>query len=95
VGLDDGGGGGGGESGAGHSPHVGDALADVLEVGALGDLLDDLVEALVREAPIAPCRAEVQDVDRDVLGFQWDLSLVASPIFAWYSGTCNGVCNGA
>ena len=65
---DGGGGGGGGESGAGHSPHVGDALADVLEVGALGDLLDDLVEALVREAPIAPCRAEVQDVDRDVLG---------------------------
>ena len=65
---DGGGGGGGGESGAGHSPHVGDALADVLEVGALGDLLDDLVEALVREAPIATCRAEVQDVDRDVLG---------------------------
>ena len=54
--------------GAWCSPDIRNALADVLEVGALGDLLDDLVEALVREAPIAPCRAEVQDVDRDVLG---------------------------
>jgi hypothetical protein len=50
-----------------NSPYVCHSLADVFEIGALGDLLDDLVVALVAVTPVSPSWAESQHVDGEVL----------------------------
>ena len=50
-----------------NSPYVRHSLADVFEIGALGDLLDDLVVALVAVTPVSPSWAESQHVDGEVL----------------------------